>query len=80
MDIAAILFNVAEPFEHILNIFLTEGPMWNTVKIAQGGSEKKLKKTHTILYMYITGGGEEGQEQMTPREQNFDCNQKMLLL
>ena len=41
---------------------------------------EEIKKTHTILYMYITGGGEEGQEQMTPREQNFDCNQKMLLL
>ena len=32
---AAILFDGAEPFEQTGNITLTEGPLWNLVKIAQ---------------------------------------------
>ena len=35
MGMAAILFDGAEPFEQIGNTLLTEGPMWNLVKIAQ---------------------------------------------
>ena len=34
-DKAAILFDGAEPFEQIGNTFLTEGSLWNLVKIAQ---------------------------------------------
>ena len=48
----------------------TEGPISNLVKIAQAISEKKTLKNNTILYMYIA----QGQEQITPRGQNFDCN------
>ena len=33
MGMAAILFDGAEPFEQIGNILLTEGSMWNLVKI-----------------------------------------------
>ena len=33
MGMAAILFNGAEPFEQIINIVLTEGPMWDLVKL-----------------------------------------------
>ena len=42
-----------EPFEQIGNTLLTEGPMWNLVKIAQMVSEKQTFKNYTILYMYI---------------------------
>ena len=43
MGMAATLFNGAEPFEHIVNIPSTEGPMWNQVKIGQAVSEKTFK-------------------------------------
>ena len=33
MDIAAVLLNFTDPFEQIVNILSTEGPMWNLVKI-----------------------------------------------
>ena len=35
MGMATSLFNCAEPFEQIGNTLLTEGPVWNLVKIAQ---------------------------------------------
>ena len=35
MDMAAILFSGAEPFDQIVNILSTEGPMWNLMKIVQ---------------------------------------------
>ena len=71
----AILFSGAEPFEQIVNTLLTEGPIWNMVKIAQAVSEKMLKN-YTILYMYIA----QGQGQIMPRGQNFDCNYKVLII
>ena len=40
MSMAANLFNGVEPFEQILNIPSTEGPIWNLVKIGRGVSEK----------------------------------------
>ena len=40
---AAILFNGEEPFEQIINILPTEGPMWKPVKTAQAISEKTFK-------------------------------------
>ena len=70
MDMAAILFNCVEPFEQTGNTLLTEGPIWNPVKIAQTVSEKKTFKNYTILYMYIA----QGQGQITLRGQNFDYN------
>ena len=44
MGFAAILFNWVEPLKQIGNTLLTEGPMWNLVKIAQIVSEKKTFK------------------------------------
>ena len=38
MGMTAILFNGAEPFEQIVNIPSTEGPMWNLAKIGQAVS------------------------------------------
>ena len=35
MGMVAILFDGVEPFELTGNTLLTEGPMWNLVKIAQ---------------------------------------------
>ena len=55
MGIAAILLNGAEPFEQIVNIPLTEGPMWNPVKIGQTVSEKKTFKDFMIIYLYSLG-------------------------
>ena len=37
---------------------------------SSGVSEKKTFKKCTVLYMYIA----QGQGQITPRGQNFDCN------
>ena len=42
MGMVAILFNGAEPFEQIVNTFLTEGPIRNLVKTAPAVSEKKI--------------------------------------
>ena len=53
MDMEAILFYGAEPFEQIVNTPSTEGPMWNLVKIGLAISEKKTSKDYTVLYMYI---------------------------
>ena len=47
MGIAAILLNDAKPFEQIDNPLLTEGPMWNLVKIGQAVSVS----AYNILYM-----------------------------
>ena len=41
MGMAAIVFNGAEPFEQIVNIPSTEGPMWNLKKMGQAVSETK---------------------------------------
>ena len=35
MGMAAILLNVANTFEQIINILSTKGPMWNQVKIGR---------------------------------------------
>ena len=70
MGMVAIWFKGMEPFEQIGNTLSTEGPMWNLVKISQVVSEKKTFKNYTILYVYIA----HGQEQITPRGQNFDYN------
>ena len=45
---AAILLKGIEPFEEIVNTLLTEGFMWNLVKIAHVVSEKE-----TQLYICI---------------------------
>ena len=69
MGMAVVLLNDADPFEQLLNILSTEGPMRNLVIISQTVSEKTFKN-YTILYMYIA----QGQEQITSTGQNFDCN------
>ena len=66
MDMRAILFIGAEPFEEIVSTPSTEGPMWNLVKIAQAVWEKKFKN-YTILYMYVA----QGQGQIAQRGQYF---------
>ena len=63
LSMAAILFNGAEPFEQIVNILSTEGPMWDLVKIVQAVSEKKTFKDFTILYLLKA----QGQGQITPK-------------
>ena len=40
MDMAAILFNGAGPFEQIGNTLSIKGPMWDLVRTAQAVSEK----------------------------------------
>ena len=42
MAMAAILFNIPEPFEEIGNTLLTEGSMWNLVKIANSFIEEDI--------------------------------------
>ena len=69
-------FDGAEPFKQINNIPLTDGPMWNLVKIGRVVSEKKTFKYYTTLYTYIS----QGQRQIPPHPlgQKFDCNYKQL--
>ena len=62
MGMAVILFDGAEPFQQIVYLLLTEGPMWNLMKTVQAFSEKTLKDFR-ILYMYIA----KGQGQITPK-------------
>ena len=50
MSMAVILFNGTEPFEQIVNILSTEGPMWNLAKILQVVSEEKSFTDFKILY------------------------------
>ena len=70
---AAILFSGAEPFEQIVNILTTEGPMWNLVKIVQAILEKKTLKDCTSLYMYIA----KGQGQKTAAKQFYFFNHSL---
>ena len=49
--------------------------MRNLVKIGQAVSEKKRFKDYQILYIYSPGARADN-----PRGQNFDCNEKGLLL
>ena len=53
MGMVAILFNGAEPIEQFFNIFLTENPMWNLVKIAQAVSKKKTFKNKMAAVVAI---------------------------
>ena len=53
MGSAAILLNCTEPCEQIVNILLTEGPMWKVMKAVKAVSEKKTFKDFMILYIYI---------------------------
>ena len=46
MGIAVILFKGAEPFEQIINTLLTEGPIWNLVKIARAGDVQNMFSQH----------------------------------
>ena len=42
MCMVASLFNGTDPFEQIVNILSTEGPMWNMVKTAHAVSEEDI--------------------------------------
>ena len=44
MPMVDILFSSAKSFEEIDNALLTEGPMWNLVKIGRAVLEKKTLK------------------------------------
>ena len=57
MDIAAILFNGAKPFEQIVYILLTESPISlkgkkDLVKIGQAVLEKTFKKLHYSIHVH----------------------------
>ena len=56
MGLAAILFKSEEPFEQIVNIPSTEGPIWNLKKMGQAVSEKKIFTDFMILYLYTSPG------------------------
>ena len=53
---AAILFNGAEPFDQIVNICSTEGPMCNLMNIFEEVLEENTFKDFMILYKYIAQG------------------------
>ena len=50
MGMAAILINGAKPFEQIVNIPSTEGPVGNLVKIGQAVSERNM--FHDFIPVY----------------------------
>ena len=52
-----------EPFNQIVNILSTEGPMLNLMKNIQEVSEKKTFKEFMVLYLYIP----QGQGQINPK-------------
>ena len=74
MGMAAILLSGVEPFEQIVNIPSTEGLTWNLVKIGREVLEKKTFKDYMIVYRYIA----QGQGELTPGGQTFDCTKKFL--
>ena len=56
MDRAAILFNNAKPFEQIDNTPLTEGPIWNLVKIGQAVSKvEDVLRLRDFIYVCRPG-------------------------
>ena len=55
MGMAAILLAGAEPFEQIVNIPSTEGPMQNMVKIGQAVPEKTFIRFHDFIPVYSPG-------------------------
>ena len=70
VNMAAILFSGAEPFEQTVKTSSTEGPMGNLVKIGPAVYAMKIYNDYIILYMYVA----QGQGQITPRGQKFDYN------
>ena len=53
MGMAAILLDSAEPFEQIGNTLLTEGSMWNLVKLLKQFQRRRhLKITKCLLEIY----------------------------
>ena len=55
IGMVVILFSSVEPFEQTVNISLTEGSIWNLVKIGHVVSEKMFKD-YMILNMYVAKG------------------------
>ena len=56
MNVAANIFNNAEPFEQTNNSPTTDGPMQNSVKNSQAVSKKNTFTDYAILYMYSQRG------------------------
>ena len=52
MNMAAILFSDAKPFEQSVNIPPQKGHMWNLVKTGQVVLEKKRFKDFMVLNLY----------------------------
>ena len=69
MGMVVILFNAEEMFARIVNIPLIEGPMGHLVNWSSDFREKDIYKLHDFI-MYII----QGQAQIPPMRQNFDCN------
>ena len=67
----AILFNDAKPLEQIDNTPLTDGPIWNLVKIGPAVLEKKTFKDYKILYIA------QGQEQITLWNKNLTVTERV---
>ena len=65
MGIAAILFNGAEPFKQIVSIF-----SMSHVKSGENCSSRFREEIKNYTFYYNA----QGQGQITPRGQNFDCN------
>ena len=63
MGNTAILFNGVEPFEQIVNILLTEGPMWNLVKIVQTVSEV-IFRCHDFIHVHSPGVREDNPQKL----------------
>ena len=74
MDMAAILFSGVEPFEQIVNNPLTEGPMWNMVKLVMWFQKRRHLKI-TQFYSCIQPRARAD----NPWGKKFDCNENVLL-
>ena len=55
MDMAAILFNGAEPFELIDNTLLTEGPHVKSGENCSSGLKEDISKLHNFIDVYCPG-------------------------
>ena len=71
MGMSAILFKDAEPFEQIDNIPLSEGSMWNLVKMVK--LFQKMFMIIRFLYMYVS----QVQRQITPGDNIFNVTKRV---
>ena len=52
MDMAAILFNSAKPFDQIVSTTSREALMWNLLKVGMQFQRRRRLEIYKILYMY----------------------------